>query len=78
MGVRWYGRGAYRRRPSKPQVATLTAARAGDLVFCRIDAHKGPFAVVPDEFDGSLVTNEFPLYMSSLRTSLTVDVSGHR
>lgn len=62
MGVRWYGRGAYLRPPSKPQVAALTPSSAGDLVFCRIDAQKGPFAVVPDEFDGALVTNEFPLY----------------
>lgn len=63
MGVRWYGRGAYLRAPSKPQAAALTPAGAGDLVFCRIDAQKGPFAVVPEEFDGALVTNEFPLYV---------------
>lgn len=62
MGVRWYGRGAYLRPPSKPRVSALTPASAGDLVFCRIDAQKGPFAVVPHEFDGALVTNEFPLY----------------
>lgn len=62
MGVRWYGRGAYLRAPSKPRAASLTSAAAGDLVFCRIDTQKGPFAVVPNEFDGSLVTNEFPLY----------------
>ena len=63
MGVRWYGRGAYLREPSRPQAAALTPARGGDLVFCRIDAQKGPFAVVPQDYEGSLVTNEFPLYL---------------
>ena len=62
MGVRWYGKGAYRRSASRPQTKTLSRAREGDFVFCRIDAQKGPFAVVPAALDGALVTNEFPLY----------------
>ena len=62
MGVRWYGKGAYRRSASRPQTRTLSRAREGDFVFCRIDAQKGPFAVVPAALDGALVTNEFPLY----------------
>ncbi|MGJ6122693.1 hypothetical protein QN239_08965 [Mycolicibacterium sp. Y3] len=62
MGVRWYGNGAYLRPPSKPQTKTLNRASEGDFVFCRIDAQNGPFAVVPADLDGALVTNEFPLY----------------
>lgn len=62
MGVRWYGKGAYLSPPSKPQTKTLNRAKAGDFVFCRIDVQNGPFAVVPEELDGALVTNEFPLY----------------
>ena len=62
MGVRWYGKGAYLRQPSKPKTNTLERAHEGDFVFCRIDAQNGPFAVVPPELDGALVTNEFPLY----------------
>jgi|GEM_PF-3120547 len=62
MGVRWYGKGAYLRPPSRPQTKTLAVAREGDFVFCRIDSQNGPFAVVPAELDGALVTNEFPLY----------------
>lgn len=62
MGVRWYGKGAYLRPPSRPQTKTLNTARDGDFVFCRIDAQNGPFAVVPPDLDGTLVTNEFPLY----------------
>lgn len=62
MGVRWYGRGAYLRPMSRPQAKSLKRAHAGDFVFCRIDVQNGPFAVVPAELDGALVTNEFPLY----------------
>lgn len=62
MGVRWYGKGAYLRPPSRPQTKRLNRAHEGDFVFCRIDAHNGPFAVVPEELEGTLVTNEFPLY----------------
>ena len=38
------------------------AARAGDVVFSSIDLWKGCIAVVPAEFDGGLVTKEFPIY----------------
>jgi len=42
--------------------STWYAARAGDVVFSSIDLWKGCIAVVPDEFDGAIVTNEFPIY----------------
>lgn len=38
------------------------AARAGDIVFSGIDLWKGCIAVVPEDFDGALVTKEFPIY----------------
>ena len=38
------------------------SACAGDVVFSSIDLWKGCIAVVPDEFDGALVTQEFPIY----------------
>ena len=38
------------------------AARGGDVVFSSIDLWKGCIAVVPPEFDGALVTKEFPIY----------------
>ncbi|MGJ5723117.1 restriction endonuclease subunit S [Brevibacterium sp. H602] len=62
MGVRWYGKGAYLRPPSRPKTTKLNVAHEGDFVFCRIDVQNGPFAVVPPDLDGALVTNEFPLY----------------
>ena len=42
---------------------TWYAARAGDVVFSSIDLWKGCIAVVPEEFDGALVTKEFPIYL---------------
>jgi type I restriction enzyme M protein len=42
--------------------ATWFAAREGDVVFSSIDLWKGCIAVVPAEFDGALVTKEFPIY----------------
>ena len=37
-------------------------ARSGDVVFSSIDLWKGCIALVPDDFDGALVTGEFPIY----------------
>jgi type I restriction enzyme M protein len=38
------------------------ATRAGDVVFSGIDLWKGCISVVPEEFDGALVSSEFPVY----------------
>jgi len=37
-------------------------AHAGDLIFSQIDIWKGCVAIIPNEFDGAIVTQEFPLY----------------
>jgi type I restriction enzyme M protein len=38
------------------------AAKGNDVVFSSIDLWKGCISVVPNEFDGALVTKEFPIY----------------
>ncbi|MDA0269970.1 MAG: N-6 DNA methylase [Chloroflexi bacterium] len=38
------------------------SANAGDVVFSSIDLWKGCISVVPPEFDGAIVTKEFPIY----------------
>ena len=38
------------------------SATAGDVVFSSIDLWKGCIALVPPQFDGGLVTKEFPIY----------------
>lgn len=42
--------------------STWFSAQKGDVVFSSIDLWKGCIAVVPEEFDGALVTKEFPIY----------------
>lgn len=42
--------------------STWFQARAGDVVYSSIDLWKGCIAVVPPEFDGALVTKEFPIF----------------
>lgn len=38
------------------------SAQTGDVVFSSIDLWKGCISIVPDEFDGALVSSEFPIY----------------
>lgn len=38
------------------------AASTDDVVFSSIDLWKGCVAIVPDQFNGALVTKEFPIY----------------
>jgi len=42
--------------------STWFSAAAGDVVFSGIDLWKGCISVVPPEFEGALVTKEFPIY----------------
>ena len=41
---------------------TWFAAQSGDVVFSSIDLWKGCIALVPERFDGALVSKEFPIY----------------
>jgi len=38
------------------------ATRVGDVVFSGIDLWKGCIAIVPPQFNGALVSSEFPIY----------------
>jgi hypothetical protein len=37
-------------------------ARSGQFIASRIDARNGAMGIVPDALDGSVVTNDFPLF----------------
>lgn len=39
-----------------------TLIRANDLLFSRIDAHHGAMAIAPEELDGGIATNDFPVF----------------
>jgi restriction endonuclease S subunit len=36
--------------------------QAGQFIFSRIDARNGAFGIIPEELDGAIVTNDFPLF----------------
>jgi type I restriction enzyme M protein len=42
--------------------STWFRAKAGDVVYSSIDLWKGCIAVVPPDFDGAIVTKEFPIF----------------
>lgn len=51
---------------------TLTRVQAGDFVFSHINAIHGAVAVVPEEFDGLVVTNEYTVCRPSTDLSASV------
>lgn len=63
LGIR-YGSGVYVRSVKLgSQLRTkMYRAGAGQFIYCILDSQRGPFDVVPDELDGSVVTNKFPTY----------------
>ncbi|MCA9048195.1 MAG: restriction endonuclease subunit S, partial [Planctomycetaceae bacterium] len=58
-----------RLRGEKPgyQIAVKNQAvvRSGDVVFSRIDIRNGAIGLVPDELDGAVVANDFPVYVAA-------------
>jgi restriction endonuclease S subunit len=37
-------------------------AKAGQFIISKIDARNGAFGIIPDELDGAIVTNDFPVF----------------
>lgn len=65
ISVRLHGRGAVRRAVGDgkaPRPFVGNRGRAGQFVFSRIWARRGAMAVIPDDLDGVVVSNEFPLF----------------
>jgi type I restriction enzyme M protein len=63
--VKLYGKGVTRRcRILGKDILTRPQIRAfgGHLIMSKIDARNGAFGLVPDELDGALITNDFPLF----------------
>ncbi len=63
--VRIHGKGAcLRDRVTGKSIKTKRQFRveAGQLVMSRIDARNGAFGLIPDELDGAIVTNDFPVF----------------
>lgn len=65
LGVRWYGHGLFVREVKQGrEIAAKSAYRveAGDLVYNRLFAWKGSFALADEHHAGCFVSNEFPTY----------------
>jgi type I restriction enzyme S subunit len=65
VGVRWYGKGAFvRETPIGMDIGRKQQwiIRKGDVVYNKLFAWKGAFAVADDEVDGCIVSDKFPLY----------------
>ena len=64
-GVKWYGEGIFHRETvhGKEQSANyLYPLKPGAIIYNRLFAWKESFAVVPEEFVGLYVSNEFPQF----------------
>lgn len=63
-GVRWYGAGLFIReeRVGKDAKGKCYALKPGALIYNRLFAWKQSFAVVGDDFEGVVVSNEFPQF----------------
>jgi len=44
-------------------VKNQAVVHAGDVVFSRIDIRNGAIGIVPDDLDGAVVANDFPVYV---------------
>jgi type I restriction enzyme S subunit len=65
VGVRWYGNGAFvRDKVLGADIARKQQwiVRAGDVVYNKLFAWKGAFAVADEIVDGHLVSDKFPTY----------------
>jgi type I restriction enzyme S subunit len=65
LGVKWYGQGMFLREIKKGKeikADKLYQVKEGDFVYNRLFAWKSSFAIVEKEFDGCLVSNEFPTF----------------
>ena len=70
IGVRWYGRGTFYRETSKGESLSatyLTSVLPNALIYNRLFAWKGSFAVVPKEHSGHFVSSEFPQFVTDER-----------
>lgn len=65
VGVRWYGKGAFvRRRLLGADIARKQqwVIQRGDLVYNKLFAWKGAFAIADSSVDGYIVSDKFPTY----------------
>jgi len=65
LGVRWWGEGAFIReeKPGRElKSKRVFRVAAGDIIYNRLFAYRGSFAILPAEYDGCHVSGEFPTF----------------
>ena len=65
LGVRWYANGAWIKEEKKGneiKAKYLYKVKSGVLIYNRLFAWKGAFAVVPENLNNCYVSNEFPVF----------------
>jgi restriction endonuclease S subunit len=63
LGVKWYAKGAWVKKQKYGvdiKANNVYRVQEGDLIYNRLFAWKGSFAIIPRELDGNYVSNEFP------------------
>ena len=63
--VRLWGKGVVERaRVTGAEIASdrLFIVRCGQFILSRIDARNGAFGLVPEDLDGAVVSNDFPVF----------------
>lgn len=64
-GVRWYGNGAFIRETkqgSEIKIKGKNMIKEGDVIYNKLFAWKGSFAIVQKDLDGCCVSDEFPIF----------------
>jgi hypothetical protein len=65
LGVKWHGLGTFVREERlgrEIKGKSLNMVHKGQLIYNRLFAFRGSFAVVPPEHEGACVSNEFPTF----------------
>lgn len=65
LGIYSYARGVFSKAPidgAATSARVLFQVRGGQFIYSRLFAFEGAFAIVPSEFDGVFVSNEFPSF----------------
>ena len=65
LGVRWWGAGSFLREENlgrKIKAKTLYRVSSGWVIYNRLFAFRGSFAMIPKEQDGCYVSGEFPTF----------------
>src|SRR4051812_20557707 len=66
LTVGWWGKGVVERKVaagSEIASSKLLRVRSNQFIISRIDARKGANDIISSRYDGSVVTNDFPVYI---------------